>query len=192
MLLNSVPQSIKAEILSSRTTSSVEVLYALFRRYQPGGLAERSRLLRQLVEPKTPQTMNEVVEALRGWRRSLRRAQELEIATPDATLLLGALDRMSELVGRTSNQVAFRMSSTRATLGVDVTPNLETVLSFSDMLTAEAESLATSELQPMPEVKTVPATTKVKAMTAMIEEKGEKGSGKAKSEGKPEDKVCRF
>eukprot|EP00913_Durusdinium_trenchii_P027667 g25947.t1 len=158
------------------------------KRYQPGGLAERSRLLRQLVEPKTPQTMNEVVEALRGWRRSLRRAQELEIATPDATLLLGALDRMSELVGRTSNQVAFRMSSTRATLGVDVTPNLETVLSFSDMLTAEAESLATSELQPMPEVKTVPATTKVKAMTAMIEEKGEKGSGKAKSEGKPEDK----
>ena len=44
-------------------------------------------------------TMNEVVEMLRGWRRSLRRAQELEIATPDATLLLGALDKMSELVG---------------------------------------------------------------------------------------------
>ena len=92
-LLNSVPQSIKAEILPSRTTSSVEVLYALFRRYQPGGLAERSRLLRQLVEPKTPQTMNEVVEALRGWRRSLRRAQELEIAT-----------RMSELVTHRGDQ----------------------------------------------------------------------------------------
>ena len=94
MLINAVPQSIKAEILASRTTtSSVEVLYALFRRYQPGGLAERSRLLRQLVEPKVPQTMNEVTEALRGWRRSLRRAQELEIATPDATLLLRALDK---------------------------------------------------------------------------------------------------
>ena len=109
MLINAVPQSIKAEILASRTTSLVEVLYALFRRYQPGGLAERSRLLRQLVDPKAPQSMNEVTEALRGWRRSLRRAQELEIATPDATLLLGALDKMSELVGKTSNQVAFRM-----------------------------------------------------------------------------------
>ena len=98
-------------------------------------------------------TMNEVVEMLRGWRRSLRRAQELEIATPDATLLLGALDKMSELVGKTSNQVAFRMSSTRATLGVDVTPTLETVLSFSDMLTAEAESLAISDVQPPQEIK---------------------------------------
>eukprot|EP00913_Durusdinium_trenchii_P004009 g3713.t1 len=192
MLINAVPQSIKAEILSSRTTSSVEVLYALFRRYQPGGLAERSRLLRQLVEPKTPQTMNEVVEALRGWRRSLRRAQELEIATPDATLLLGALDRMSDLIGRTSSQVAFRMSSTRAALGVDVTPNLETVLSFSDMLTAEAESLVISELQPTSEVKASPIATKVKAMTATADEKGEKGSGKAKSEGKTEEKICRF
>ena len=192
MLLNAVPQSIKAEILSSRTTSSVEALYALLRRYQPGGLAERSRLLRQLVEPKAPQTMNEVVEALRGWRRSLRRAQELEIATPDATLLLGALDRMSELVGKTSNQVAFRMSSTRATLGVDVTPSLETVLSFSDMLTAEAESLAISELQPTMEARTAPMPTKVKAMVAPNDEKGEKGSGKAKGEGKHDEKICRF
>ena len=192
MLLTAVPQSIKAEILSSRTTSSVEVLYALFRRYQPGGLAERSRLLRQLVEPKAPQTMNEVVEALRGWRRSLRRAQELEIATPDATLLLGALDRMSELVGKTSSQVAFRTSSTRATLGVDVTPSLETVLSFSDMLTAEAESLAISELQPMTEARTALTPTKVKAMVAPNDEKGEKGSGKAKGEGKYGEKICRF
>ncbi|CAK9080955.1 unnamed protein product, partial [Durusdinium trenchii] len=97
MLLNAVPASIRSEMLANRASNSVDVLYALFRRYQPGGLAERSRLLRQLVEPKTPQTMNEVVEMLRGWRRSLRRAQELEIATPDATLLLGALDKMSEL-----------------------------------------------------------------------------------------------
>ena len=144
------------------------------------------------MEPKAPQSMNEVVEALRGWRRSLRRAQELDIATPDATLLLGALDKMSELVGRTSSQVAFRMSSTRATLGVDVTPTLETVLNFSDMLTAEAESLAISELQPVQEIKTAPLTTKVKAMTAAIEEKVEKNTEKSKGEGKSEEKTCRF
>ena len=192
MLINAAPQNIKAEVLASRTTSSVEVLYALFRRYQPGGLAERSRLLRQLVEPKAPQSMNEVVEALRGWRRSLRRAQELDIATPDATLLLGALDKMTELVGKRSSQVAFRMSSTRATLGVDVTPNLETVLSFADMLTAEAESLAISELQPIQETKGSPPATKVKAMTATMEEKTEKGTEKAKVDIKPDEKTCRF
>ena len=76
---------------------------------------------------------------------------------------------------------------------MDVTPTLETVLSFADMLTAEAESLAISELQPAPEVKPVVApTTKVKAMTAMFEDKGEKGTGKGRLDGKPEEKVCRF
>ena len=70
--------------------------------------------------------------------------------------------------------MAFRMSSTRATLGVDVTPTLETVLSFSDMLTAEAESLAISDVQPPPEIKPSNPVTKVKAMTAVAEEKVEK------------------
>ena len=180
MLLNAVPTSIRSETLANRASSSVDVLYALFRRYQPGGLAERSRLLRQLVEPKSPQGLNETVELLRGWRRSLRRAQELEIATPDSTLLLGALDRMSEQIVKASSQAAFRTSSTRAALGVDVTPTLESVLNFADMLTAEAESLAISELQPPQETRPTPATTKVKAMSTTSEEKQEKSQVKAK------------
>ena len=192
MLLNAVPTSIRSETLANRASSSVDVLYALFRRYQPGGLAERSRLLRQLVEPKSPQGLNETVELLRGWRRSLRRAQELEIATPDSTLLLGALDRMSEQIVKASSQAAFRTSSTRAALGVDVTPTLESVLNFADMLTAEAESLAISELQPPQETRPTPATTKVKAMSTTSEEKQEKSQVKAKVETAREEKVCRF
>ena len=192
MLLNAVPTSIRSETLANRASSSVDVLYALFRRYQPGGLAERSRLLRQLVEPKSPQGLNETVELLRGWRRSLRRAQELEIATPDSTLLLGALDRMSEQIVKASSQAAFRTSSTRAALGVDVTPTLESVLNFADMLTAEAESLAISELQPPQETRPTPATTKVKAMSTASEEKQEKNQVKAKVETAREEKVCRF
>ena len=192
MLLNAVPNSIRAETLANRASSSVDVLYALFRRYQPGGLAERSRLLRQLVEPKTPQGLNETVELLRGWRRSLRRAQELEIATPDSTLLLGALDKMSEQIVKASNQAAFRTSATRAALGVDVTPTLESVLNFADTLTAEAEALAISEIQPQNEVKSNPPTTKVKAMSTVLEEKPDKGAGKSKGDGKQEERVCRF
>ena len=192
MLLNAVPTSIRSETLANRASSSVDVLYALFRRYQPGGLAERSRLLRQLVEPKSPQSLNETVELLRGWRRSLRRAQELEIATPDSTLLLGALDKMSEQIVKASSQAAFRTSSTRAALGVDVTPTLESVLNFADMLTAEAESLAISELQPQQDIKSAPTTTKVKAMSAVQEEKPEKTTGKVKFDGAREEKACRF
>ena len=192
MLLNAVPTTIRSETLANRASSSVDVLYALFRRYQPGGLAERSRLLRQLVDPKAPKSLNETVELLRGWRRSLRRAQELEIATPDSTLLLGALDRMSEQIIKASSQAAFRTSSTRAALGVDVPPNLESVLNFADMLTAEAESLAMSEIQPQPEVKPPASATKVKVMTTFPEDKVEKGAGKAKTEGSREERACRF
>ncbi|CAK9085240.1 unnamed protein product, partial [Durusdinium trenchii] len=83
-------------------------------------------------------------------------------------------------------------SSTRATLGVDVTPTLETVLSFSDMLTAEAESLAISDVQPPPEVKPSNHVTKVKAMTTVAEEEAENGVVKARAEGRGEEKPCRF
>ena len=192
MLLNSVPTFIRSEILANRASSSVDILYALFRRYQPGGLAERSRLLRQLVEPKNPQSLAETVEQLRGWRRSLRRAQELEIATPDSTLLLGALDKMSEQIVKASGQAAFRVSSTRVALGVDVTPTLESVLNFADMITAEAESLVISEVPSTGEVKPIQPATKVKAMITATEDKAEKSVGKPKFDGAREEKPCRF
>ena len=60
------------------------------------------------------------------------------------------------------------------------------------MLTAEAESLAISELQPQTEVKVTTPVTKVKAMVAVAEEKVEKGTGKTRPEGQKEERICRF
>ena len=60
------------------------------------------------------------------------------------------------------------------------------------MLTAEAESLAMSEIQPQPEVKPPASATKVKVMTTFPEDKAEKGAGKAKTEGSREERACRF
>ena len=97
-----------------------------------------------------------------------------------------------EQIVKASNQAAFRTSATRAALGVDVTPTLESVLNFADMLTAEAEALAISEIQPQNEVKSNPPTTKVKAMSTVFEEKPDKGAGKSKGDGKQEERVCRF
>ena len=56
-----------------------------FTRYQPGGLAERSQLLRGLVEPRVPTTLSEVVDGVRTWKRWLARTRELRVAIPDAT-----------------------------------------------------------------------------------------------------------
>ena len=59
---------------------------------------------------------------------------------------MGALDQMAEVLTKSSTQTTFRLSSTRAALLVDVSPNLKTVLNFSDALLAEAESAFCSYL----------------------------------------------
>ena len=51
-------------------------------KYQPGGLGEKALLLRQLVDAKVPSDLTEFLDVIKGWRRSLRRAQELRVATP--------------------------------------------------------------------------------------------------------------
>ena len=146
MLLNALPPQLRAEVLANRATGSVDLIYAVLTHYQPGGLAEKARLLRMLVEPAVPKDLGGLLEGLCGWHRSLRRAEELDIATPDPTLLMGALDQMAEVLTKSSTQTTFRLSSTRAALLVDVSPNLKTVLNFSDALLAEAESAFCSYL----------------------------------------------
>ena len=49
-LLKALPESIKQEVITSRDVGSVPILFRILKTYQPGGLAERSTLLRQLVE----------------------------------------------------------------------------------------------------------------------------------------------
>ena len=66
MLLASLPTSLKGEILANRATSSVQVLFRIFTRCQPGGLGERAMLLRQLVDPRTPTSMLEAFGAVEG------------------------------------------------------------------------------------------------------------------------------
>ena len=140
MLLASLPTSLKGETLANRATSSVQVLFRIFTRYQPGGLGERAMLLRQLVDPRTSTSMLEALEQLRAWKRYLRRAQELKIATPDATLLVGALEKYVGVIVKASPQTSFRLNSARAGLRVDVAPVVDSVLQFADVVLAEAEA----------------------------------------------------
>ena len=120
MLLGALPEGLKGEVLSTRSTNTVEILYRIYVRYQPGGLGEKTLLLRKLVDGKTAGGPSEFVEQVRGWKRNLRRAQELNVTTPDPTLLMGALDKMSSTIIKTSSQMAFRLNSTRAQLMVDI------------------------------------------------------------------------
>eukprot|EP00435_Cladocopium_sp_Y103_P065207 s1247_g27.t1 len=187
MLLGALPEGLKGEVLATRSTNTVEILYRIYTRYQPGGLGEKALLLRQLVDGKSPGTAGEVLEQIRGWKRNLRRAQELNVATPDPTLLIGALDKMSGSIIRSSTQLAFRLNSTRAQLMVDINPTLSSVTTYADAIMAEAEGLLHAGTQ-------VNTTVKVKAMDGGAPEPPQKkGDGKGKApERTGKGPACKF
>eukprot|EP00435_Cladocopium_sp_Y103_P057857 s294_g20.t1 len=164
MMLSALPETLKAEVLANRATSTVEVLFRIFTRYQPGGLGERSLLLRQLVDGKQFSTVGEMMEHLRNWKRWLRRAVELQITIPDPTLLAGALEKMGATLTQHSSQVSFRLSSARVLLQIDVNPTVQGVTSYADVLLAEAEAAFHSVTQQ--------TTAKVKALEVGNQSKG--------------------
>eukprot|EP00435_Cladocopium_sp_Y103_P038238 s480_g10.t1 len=186
MLLGALPEGLKGEVLATRSTNTVEILYRIYTRYQPGGLGEKALLLRQLVDGKAPGTAGEVLEQIRGWKRNLRRAQELNVATPDPTLLIGALDKMSASIIKSSTQMAFRLNSTRAQLMVDINPTLGSVTNYADAIMAEAEGLLHAGAQ-------INTTVKVKALDGGPTEPPKKGDGKGKAPEKTgKGPVCKF
>ena len=74
--------------MSQREVGSVSIVFKVLRVYQPGGLGERTTLLKQLVDQKVPGLLGEWLSSLRAWRRWLTRVQELGIQPPDPVLLL--------------------------------------------------------------------------------------------------------
>ena len=69
LLLQAVPKSIKDEIIATRELTTAAILFRVMRAYQPGGLIEKSRLLEDLTMVPTTKSAQEVVAALRLWKR---------------------------------------------------------------------------------------------------------------------------
>ena len=140
-LLKAIPESIRSELVSQREVNSVSIIFKVLRVYQPGGLGERTTLLKQLVDQRVPSSLGEWLTSLRAWRRWLTRVQELGIQPPDPVLLLATLDRYSAGLATHSSQVAFRLQVTRAALRIDVAPTENGIQQFSESLLAEGEAV---------------------------------------------------
>ena len=140
-LLKAVPESLRSELVAQREVSSIGIMFKVLRVYQPGGLGERTTLLKQLVDQKVPSHLTEWMVALRAWRRWLTRVQELDIQPPDPVLLLSTLDRFAAALAKHSPQVAFRLQVTRAALRVDTAPTEQSIQHFSESLLAEGEAV---------------------------------------------------
>ena len=89
MLLAAVPEQVRRDVVASRKMSSVEIVFTLLCKFQPGGAQERTMLLQELNENRLNANagVKERVNTLRTSRRNLGRASELGVQLPDPLLL---------------------------------------------------------------------------------------------------------
>eukprot|EP00435_Cladocopium_sp_Y103_P074811 s444_g51.t1 len=144
MRLAAVPEQVRRNVIASRKMSSVEIVFTLLCKYQPGGAQERTVLLRDLSENRLFANANvkDLLITLRTWRRNFGRASELGVQLPDPLLLVSLLTKWSDLLSRLGgSQMAFRIAGMRQMLSLDTTPVPSSVVEFAEHLQAKAEQL---------------------------------------------------
>ncbi|CAE7809808.1 RE1 [Symbiodinium sp. CCMP2592] len=206
MLLRAVPTVIKEELVANRKLSCIELLALVHTTYQPGGLKERSALLRYLTNPDGCTEPVAALRSIKRWSRWKHRAAELHISTPDPTLLLGGVDMMVSKALALYPESQFRISSYRFAKSIDHQPTEAKVVELVRFVQGELETLVASGTV---RSKTKPdgdADAGKRLRIAKVEDNDAKGKGKSRddapkgAEGKGKaickhwrtDKGCRF
>ena len=141
MLQPGLPPSVLEELLANRQLSCVHAIYQVLKTFQPGGLAERSKLLDALQSPGSGGSPKEVLEKLRIWTRHLNRALAMQVAVPDSSILLKGIDGLSQQQLSKHPQVDFRMSVIRTRLALDHAPQRTSVGEYVKALQGEFSML---------------------------------------------------
>eukprot|EP00439_Symbiodinium_sp_Y106_P064464 s1691_g10.t1 len=102
---------------------------------------EMAYILQYLVSPPKAQNASEQVTVLRQWERLLLRADNLNIAKPDPSLLVRGLNNLVSELWAKDKDAIFRTQLVKSKLGVDVSPSWETALQLHQHLRAESENL---------------------------------------------------
>ena len=144
MLLAAIPEPIRDELVSARKLSTDQVLYKLSITFQPGGAAERTKLLQSITDTKCGSSVAEILDWVRLWRRYVQRAREIHVTLPDGLVLLGALSKCTDLLSAKSPQVSYRLNLVRQQLNLDQWPTMDAIQCYSEHLQAEAEELMLS------------------------------------------------
>ena len=164
LLLQSVPKAIKDEVIATRELSTTAILFRVMRTFQPGGLLEKSRLLEDLTTIPVVKSNQDVVAALRLWKRKASRASELCAQLPDPLLLVRTLDGIAKPVVENSSQANFQIATFRMNCSLDIRPSLDNVWLFFDLLLAEAEVAIHSTTTASPTEAKTPTKAAVKAL----------------------------
>ena len=141
LLLKAIPNHIRDDLISCGKLTTIEALCAILTTYQPGGLRERSALLKYLTSPESGKSVTETLRGLRRWGRWRLRAHELGIGTPDATLLVGGLDNLTSTILQQYPDVLFRVNTFRHTNNLDHAPTEVSAASLAQFLQAEFQGL---------------------------------------------------
>jgi hypothetical protein len=190
MLLQSIPEMIRDELVASRRLSVFGILTHLYTVYCPGGVYEKQTLLKSLEEPAEVTSLAEAPAAIRKWLRWRRRTEEIGAVAPDPALLLKGLNRLTRKVIEPNKELQFRISMVRNSLGVATTPTAVTVGHFATHLLAEIEQVALTEKRSAPATRT--EAPKLKAFEVDKTDKGRVRTSEKQAEestGKPR---CKF
>ena len=144
MLTKALPSSLYEQALSLRSVTCTCLLFLAMRMFQPGGLSERSELLKGLTGLPVCDTASGAVAALQKWFRHLERAKTMEISVPDSSLLLDGVDKCMKGVLQANPNLLFRIQAIRMQLQLDTTPTQEAVEEYTRTLLAEMELLSVS------------------------------------------------
>ena len=139
MLLAAMPKQIREDAVKHRVATVAATLFRLHVLYAPGGVAERTAILKQLEGTNGGEVITEVVALLRRWRRNLTRALEMNVSPPDACVLLRGLELIIGSAVKKHPEMSFRLSLARSELQLQHRPTQETVLKFYDHALAELQ-----------------------------------------------------
>ena len=194
MLLHAVPESVRDELVAGRKMGVFSILTHLFLTYCPGGVMEKTMLLRNLEEPPEVANIGDAPAALRKWMRWKARTAEIGAVIPDAALLLKGLNRLTKRVLDSNRDLQFRIQLARSSLGVDTTPTELSVSRFATHLLAEIEQVALTEKRTGGQGSRQDAP-KLKSLDMDKQDKQDKGKGKGKEKIGEEEKgrpACKF
>ena len=145
LLMKALPDQVKEELIATKSLDVFSLVCRLMLLYQPGGVAERSSILKNLEQPQEAATIQAAVQGIRRWLRWKRRAEEIGVSLPDPSVLSRGLHRLTKKVLEGNKDLSFNISLARSTLQVDTVPNYGTISTYCEHLLSELEQLVHTE-----------------------------------------------
>ena len=142
LLMAAIPSQQQEEVIAAKEVSAIGVLTRLMIAYQPGGLSEKAAILGALDAPDEAQTLGQAVLGLRRWLRWHRRAGDIGVVRPDATIQVRGLQKLVRKILKDHGDLAFRIQLAKSSLLIDTVPTSDSVLRYANHLLAEIEQVA--------------------------------------------------